>query len=72
MVLTILLAWLALAAIAALFVYCCSVVSNGARRELVDDDFAAEPRRPHDRDIRASPAWTMPTAYEHRFERPGQ
>jgi hypothetical protein len=41
MVLTILIGWLALAALAVFFVYCCSRVSNGERRELSDDDFAA-------------------------------
>jgi hypothetical protein len=46
MVLTILIGWVALAALAALFLYCCSRVSNGERRVLTDDDFAAEPLGP--------------------------
>ena len=43
MVLTILFVWIALAVLAALFLYCCSRVSNGPRRELDDDDFTTEP-----------------------------
>jgi hypothetical protein len=47
MVLTILIAWIALGALAVLFMYCCSRVSNGPRRGLMDDDFTADlPRRP--------------------------
>ena len=46
MVLTILLGWLALGALAVFFVYCCSRVSNGATRALTDDDFAAQPPGP--------------------------
>jgi hypothetical protein len=43
MVLTIFIAWLALAALAVFFVYCCSRVSNGAPP--ADDDFTAQPRQ---------------------------
>jgi len=66
MVLTILMAWLGLAVLAALFVYCCSCVSNGARRELSDDDFPAEPPWPLGRGDRVSASWAIPTAYERR------
>jgi hypothetical protein len=57
-------AWLVLAALAALLVYCCSVVSNGARREHTDDDLGPEaapvrtlPPRTHGR--RLSDSWSM-------------
>jgi len=66
MVLTILIGWLALAALAAFFIYCCSFVSNGKRRELTDDDFAAEPPGPRGRGAPLGAAWAMPTAYERR------
>ena len=47
MILTILVAWLVLAGLAALFLYCCSRVSNGVGRELAEEDFTAEwARRP--------------------------
>jgi len=46
MVLTIFIVWLALAALAVFFVYCCSRVSNGATRALTDDDFAVQPPVP--------------------------
>jgi len=45
MVLTIFIAWLALAALAVFFVYCCSRVSNGAPPAPADDDFMAQPRQ---------------------------
>ena len=38
MVLTIFVVWLALAVLVVLFFYCCSWVSNGARRELSDEE----------------------------------
>jgi hypothetical protein len=41
-VLTILLIWTALCAVAVVFVYCCSLVSHGPRRELTEDEFSAE------------------------------
>ena len=63
MVLTILMGWLALAVLAAFFVYCCSRVSNGERRELGDDDF---PAGPLGSGARVGAAWAMPTAYERR------
>jgi len=66
MVLTILIGWLALAVLAAFFVYCCSRVSNGERHELSDDDFPAEPPGPLGSGARVSAAWAMPTAYERR------
>ena len=66
MVLTILIGWLALAALATLFVYCCSCVSNGKRSELTDDDFAAESPAPLDTGARVGAAWAVPTAYERR------
>ena len=66
MVLTILIGWLALAALAVFFVSCCSRVSNGERRELSDDDFPVEPPRPRAGGARLSAAWAMPTAYERR------
>jgi hypothetical protein len=43
MVLTILIAWIALGALAVFFVYCCSRVSNGPRRELADDEYTDDP-----------------------------
>jgi hypothetical protein len=42
MILTIFVVWLVLATLAALFVYCCSVVSNGPRQELRRDEFLAD------------------------------
>ena len=66
MILTILMGWLALGALAVFFVYCCSCVSNGERRELSDDDFPAEPPGPLGSGARVSAAWAMPTAYERR------
>ena len=67
MVLTILMAWLGLAVLAAFFVYCCSRVSNGERREPSDDDIAPEPPRPlRGRGAKVSATWAMPTAYERR------
>jgi hypothetical protein len=41
-VLTIILIWIALCAVAVFFVYCCSRVSNGPGRELTEDEFRAE------------------------------
>ena len=49
MLLTIFIAWLALAALAVFFMYCCSRVSNGATPALTDetdDDFAGPPPGP--------------------------
>jgi len=66
MVLTILLAWLVLAALAAVFLYCCSRVSEGPTGELADDDFAAEPA------ASTTLAWAIPEATERRFAPPGQ
>ena len=43
MVLTIFFVWIALAVLAALFLYCCSRVSNGSRRDLDDDGFTTPP-----------------------------
>ena len=59
MVLTILLGWLALGALAVFFVYCCSRVSNGERRELTDDDFASQPSGPRGRGARVGTAGAM-------------
>jgi hypothetical protein len=42
MVLDILLVWMALAALAVLFMYCCSRVSNGPRRDLTVDELVTE------------------------------
>ena len=42
MILTILVAWLVLAGLAALFLYCCSRVSEGVGRELTAEDFTGE------------------------------
>lgn len=42
MILTIFVVWLALAALAAFFLYCCSRVSNGPIRERDNDEFATE------------------------------
>ena len=55
MILTILAAWLVLAGLAALFLYCCSRVSNGLDRELADEDFTAGLSR------RPTGAWTRNT-----------
>jgi len=66
MVLTILMGWLALAALAVFFIYCCSRVSNGERRELSDDDFAAEPPGALGRGARLGAAWAMPSTHERR------
>ena len=46
MVLHILIAWIALGAVAVLFMYCCSRVSNGPREVLDDDDFSTGPIGP--------------------------
>ncbi len=46
MVLDILLIWLALAALAVLFMYCCSRVSNGDRRDLTVDELMTEAFHP--------------------------
>ena len=46
MVLKILITWIALGALAVLFMYCCSRVSNGPRGDLGDDDFAADSPEP--------------------------
>jgi hypothetical protein len=45
MVLKIFILWIALGVLALVFNYCCSLVSNGPRRELEDDDLAAEAPR---------------------------
>ena len=66
MILTILMGWLALGALAVFFVYCCSCVSNGERRDLNDGDFAAETPGARGRGARATADWAMPTAYERR------
>ena len=42
MILTVFLIWLALAALAVFFMYCCSRVSNGRRRTSRNDESAAE------------------------------
>jgi hypothetical protein len=47
MVLMIFLAWIALGALAVLFVYCCSRVSNGPR-DLADDDWTSPLAEPVD------------------------
>jgi len=57
MILTIFVVWLVLAALAALFVYCCSVVSNGPRQELRRDEFPAD----------ALTYFTTSTGREHRL-----
>ena len=66
MVLTILMGWLALGALAVFFVYCCSRVSNGERNELANDDFVAEPPRPSGKGASLSADWAVPAAYERR------
>jgi hypothetical protein len=46
MVLQLFIAWIALGVLAVLFMYCCSLVSNGPRREFEDDGFTPEPPSP--------------------------
>ena len=43
MVLTIIILWLALGALAVFFIYCCSCVSNGPDRAFTDDAEAGTP-----------------------------
>jgi len=60
MALMILIAWPALAALVALFIYCCSCVSDGARGEFTDDDFDQTP--PGDSGARVNFGWAIPIA----------
>ena len=48
MVLEILLIWIALAAVAVLFMYCCSRLSNGPRRDLTVEELVTEVFHPND------------------------
>jgi hypothetical protein len=61
MALTILIAWPGLAVLAVLFIYCCSCVSDGARRELTDDDFD-QTTPPGDSGARVNSGWAIPIA----------
>ena len=45
MILEILLAWIGLGALAVLFLYCCSRVSNGPRPEQTENDTVLGDRR---------------------------